>query len=204
MNRHLLLCLVAIALLATVGCPPRHPPHTPQPFGAHKLTLPPLDTGTCSLRYSSIQHKRHFQIHAIHGDLPVFDHDMLLLYPGRFDAVDGLGCFGYSLDDGIFEIIGRFGADLDDLGNGHRTSPFLSCAYALVMVPQPIFEWTFSNVEARARAVGRLTFEPYVGGLSKRMEMKTWEAGELCYKKRLRSVARGYMSWTGHVHQERP
>ena len=45
MNRHLLLCLIAIALLVTVGCPPRHPPHTPQPFGAHKLTLPSPDTG---------------------------------------------------------------------------------------------------------------------------------------------------------------
>ena len=32
MNRHLLLWLVAIVLLATIGCPPRHPPHTPQPF----------------------------------------------------------------------------------------------------------------------------------------------------------------------------
>lgn len=33
MNRHLLLSLIAIVLLATTGCPPRHPPHTPQPFG---------------------------------------------------------------------------------------------------------------------------------------------------------------------------
>ncbi len=33
MNRHLLLWLTAIALLATAGCFPRHPPHTPQPFG---------------------------------------------------------------------------------------------------------------------------------------------------------------------------
>ena len=49
---------------------------------AHKLTLPPPDTGTCSLRYPSIQHKRYFQIHAIRGDLAVFNHDMLLLYPG--------------------------------------------------------------------------------------------------------------------------
>ncbi len=38
MNRHLLLCLIAIALLATVGCPPRHPPHTPQPFGTEEVT----------------------------------------------------------------------------------------------------------------------------------------------------------------------
>lgn len=33
MNRYLLLCLMAIVLLTTVGCRPRHPPHTPQPFG---------------------------------------------------------------------------------------------------------------------------------------------------------------------------
>jgi len=33
MNRHLLLWLTAMVLLATTGCPPRHPPHTPQPFG---------------------------------------------------------------------------------------------------------------------------------------------------------------------------
>jgi hypothetical protein len=38
MNRHLLLWLIAIALLATVGCPPRHPPHTPQPFGTEEVT----------------------------------------------------------------------------------------------------------------------------------------------------------------------
>jgi hypothetical protein len=33
MNRYLLLWMIAIVLLATAGCPPRHPPHTPQPFG---------------------------------------------------------------------------------------------------------------------------------------------------------------------------
>jgi hypothetical protein len=30
-HRHL-PWLIAIVLLATAGCPPRHPPHTPQPF----------------------------------------------------------------------------------------------------------------------------------------------------------------------------
>ena len=38
MNRHLLLWLMAIALLATVSCRPRHPPHTPQPFGMEEVT----------------------------------------------------------------------------------------------------------------------------------------------------------------------
>ena len=33
MNRRLLLWLIAFVLLTTAGCPPRHPPHTPQPFG---------------------------------------------------------------------------------------------------------------------------------------------------------------------------
>lgn len=33
MNRHVLPGLVALVLLATTGCSPRHPPHTPQPFG---------------------------------------------------------------------------------------------------------------------------------------------------------------------------
>jgi len=37
MNRHLLLWLIAIALLTTVSCRPRHPPHTPQPFGMEDL-----------------------------------------------------------------------------------------------------------------------------------------------------------------------
>jgi hypothetical protein len=32
MNRRVLLWLIAIVLLATVGCRPRHPPHTPQPL----------------------------------------------------------------------------------------------------------------------------------------------------------------------------
>lgn len=32
MNRRVSLWLIAIALLATVGCRPRHPPHTPQPL----------------------------------------------------------------------------------------------------------------------------------------------------------------------------
>ena len=30
-NPYLLLGLIIIVLLATAGCPPRHPPHTPQP-----------------------------------------------------------------------------------------------------------------------------------------------------------------------------
>lgn len=38
MNRHLLMWLMTIAVLATVGCFPRHPPHTPQPFDAEELT----------------------------------------------------------------------------------------------------------------------------------------------------------------------
>jgi hypothetical protein len=38
MNRHLLLWLIAITVLATVGCRPRHPPHTPQPFGMNAAT----------------------------------------------------------------------------------------------------------------------------------------------------------------------
>ena len=29
------------------------------------------------------------------------DHDMLLLHPSRFDAVDSFGCFHYSLSDDI-------------------------------------------------------------------------------------------------------
>jgi hypothetical protein len=37
MNHHL-LWLIAIILLTTAGCPPRHPPHTPQPFGMNAAT----------------------------------------------------------------------------------------------------------------------------------------------------------------------
>ncbi|HEX6532922.1 MAG TPA: hypothetical protein VF019_09865 [Nitrospira sp.] len=33
MNHRALLWLIAIVLLITVGCIPRHPPHTPQPLG---------------------------------------------------------------------------------------------------------------------------------------------------------------------------
>ena len=33
MNRRVLLWLTAIVFLTTVGCRPRHPPHTPQPLG---------------------------------------------------------------------------------------------------------------------------------------------------------------------------
>jgi hypothetical protein len=42
MSRHLLLWLIAIALLATVSCRPRHPPHTPQPFGMQGVTYADL------------------------------------------------------------------------------------------------------------------------------------------------------------------
>ena len=42
MNRFLLMWLMAIALLATVGCFPRHPPHTPQPFGMEHTTGSPV------------------------------------------------------------------------------------------------------------------------------------------------------------------
>ena len=38
MHRHLLLWLIVIALLATVSCRPRHPPHTPKPFGVKAET----------------------------------------------------------------------------------------------------------------------------------------------------------------------
>lgn len=37
MNRHLLLCVGVVVLLTTVGCRPRHPPHTPQPFSAEDV-----------------------------------------------------------------------------------------------------------------------------------------------------------------------
>ena len=33
MNRRVFLWLIAIGIFATVGCIPRHPPHTPQPLG---------------------------------------------------------------------------------------------------------------------------------------------------------------------------
>ncbi len=38
MSRYLLLWLIAFVVLATAGCPPRHPPHTPQPFGMEAET----------------------------------------------------------------------------------------------------------------------------------------------------------------------
>ncbi len=38
MNRLLLLWLVVMTALTTVGCFPRHPPHTPQPFGTEEMT----------------------------------------------------------------------------------------------------------------------------------------------------------------------
>lgn len=47
MNRHLLLWLIAMVLLATTGCPPRHPPHTPQPFGK-KHTSSGLSSPDCA------------------------------------------------------------------------------------------------------------------------------------------------------------
>jgi len=40
-NRHL-PWLIAIVLLTTAGCPPRHPPHTPQPFGMNKANDGPV------------------------------------------------------------------------------------------------------------------------------------------------------------------
>jgi hypothetical protein len=45
MNHHLLLWLTAIVLLATTGCPPRHPPHTPQPFGMKHTSSGPVLAG---------------------------------------------------------------------------------------------------------------------------------------------------------------
>jgi hypothetical protein len=38
MNHRALLWLIAIVLLITVGCLPRHPPHTPQPLGMKDAT----------------------------------------------------------------------------------------------------------------------------------------------------------------------
>lgn len=42
MNRYLLVWLMAIAILATVGCRPRHPPHTPQPFSREDHSARPI------------------------------------------------------------------------------------------------------------------------------------------------------------------
>lgn len=42
MNRRALLWPIAIVLLATVGCSPRHPPHTPKPFGMNAATGGPV------------------------------------------------------------------------------------------------------------------------------------------------------------------
>jgi hypothetical protein len=39
LNSSMLMWLIAIALLATVGCRPRHPPHTPQPLQPAALVL---------------------------------------------------------------------------------------------------------------------------------------------------------------------
>ncbi len=59
---------------------------------AHNATLRILICGTgCNRpavrlghteRRSSVQHKRHFQIHPVQRDLAAIDHDMLLLDPG--------------------------------------------------------------------------------------------------------------------------
>ncbi len=38
MNRRLLLWLIALVLLATTGCPPHYPPHTPKPFDMEDVT----------------------------------------------------------------------------------------------------------------------------------------------------------------------
>lgn len=38
MNRRALLWLIAMTMLTTVGFPPRHPPHTPQPLGMKGTT----------------------------------------------------------------------------------------------------------------------------------------------------------------------
>ena len=42
MNRRVLLWLIAIILLTTVGCLPRHPPHTPQPLGMLDISMRPV------------------------------------------------------------------------------------------------------------------------------------------------------------------
>ncbi len=36
-NHFLLLWLMAIVLITTTGCRPRHPPHTPQLFGMEEV-----------------------------------------------------------------------------------------------------------------------------------------------------------------------
>jgi hypothetical protein len=42
MNRLVLVWLMAIVVVATVGCRPRHPPHTPQPFGTEHTAGSPV------------------------------------------------------------------------------------------------------------------------------------------------------------------
>jgi hypothetical protein len=55
MNRRVLLWLIAIALLATVGCRPRHPPHTPQPLNMMGATSgPPQSVRVEDLRHSAV------------------------------------------------------------------------------------------------------------------------------------------------------
>jgi hypothetical protein len=46
MNRHLLLGLIIVVLLAAAGCPPRQPPHTPQPYSMKaEASGPPSSQG---------------------------------------------------------------------------------------------------------------------------------------------------------------
>lgn len=42
MKRSVLLLLILMSMLLSVGCPPRHPPHTPQPFGVEGGKPAPL------------------------------------------------------------------------------------------------------------------------------------------------------------------
>src|SRR6186997_838248 len=67
----------------------------------------------------SIDHEGDLEVDPVVDDLVVLDFNLLVADPGALDVLDGLAGALDPFPDCSFEALGRFGADFDDLGNGH-------------------------------------------------------------------------------------
>ena len=68
----------------------------------------------------SLEHERDLQVNPEVNDLVVLKLHLLVLDPGALDVLDGLAGPPDPIPDRVVEAVRGFGADLDDLGNGHE------------------------------------------------------------------------------------
>lgn len=70
-----------------------------------------------------VQNESHFQDDSVLNRLAVLNHDLLALYPGLGDVVQGLRRSSDANGDGVLKGLGGGRDDFSNSCNGHRDSP---------------------------------------------------------------------------------